>query len=147
MTAKSGKKQGGRFKPGESGNPKGRPQGSRNSASIAAQALLDGEAQALTRRAVEMALAGDTTALRLCLERLLPTKRERTVELKLPTVAGAADLPKATRALLSAVARGELSPGEAEKLAGIVSAHGKALELADLEERLAELERQLSKRS
>ena len=49
-----------------------RPKGARNRATLAAETLLDGEAEALTRKAVELALAGDTTALRLCLERVLP---------------------------------------------------------------------------
>ena len=59
------------FPPGVSGNPAGRLPGTRNRATMAAEALLDGEAEALTRKAIEMAMAGDTTALRLCLERIL----------------------------------------------------------------------------
>ena len=66
------KQRGRPFKPGQSGNPLGRPKGARNRATIAAEALLDGEAEALTRKAIELALDGDTTALRLCLERLMP---------------------------------------------------------------------------
>ena len=63
------------FRKGRSGNPAGRPPGSRNRATIAAEALLEGEAQALTRKAIELALAGDTTALRLCLERIVPQRK------------------------------------------------------------------------
>src|SRR5438477_8366992 len=55
-----------------SGNPAGRRTGSRNKATLAAAALLAGEAEALTRRAVELALVGDPTAMRLCIERILP---------------------------------------------------------------------------
>jgi hypothetical protein len=62
--AKTKKKQG--FKPGQSGNPSGRPHGSRNKATLALEALLDGEGEAITRKALE----GDTAALRLCLERI-----------------------------------------------------------------------------
>jgi hypothetical protein len=62
----------GRFRKGRSGNPKGRPAGARNKATQSAELLLDGEAEALTRRAVELALAGDGMALRLCLERIIP---------------------------------------------------------------------------
>ena len=50
------------------GNPGRRP-GSRNKATVAVEALLDGEAEKLTRKAIEMALAGDTVAMRLCLDR------------------------------------------------------------------------------
>ena len=67
----------GQFKPGQSGNPKGKPKGARHKATLAALELLDGEAEALTRKAVDLALEGDTTALRLCLERIAPPARMR----------------------------------------------------------------------
>ena len=63
------------FRPGQSGNPNGRPKGSRNAATLALESLLDGEAEALTRKAVELALAGDIAALRLCLDRILPPRK------------------------------------------------------------------------
>ncbi len=65
------------FEKGQSGNLAGRPRGSRNRATQAMQQLLDGEARALTRKAVELALGGDTTALRMCLDRLLAPRRDR----------------------------------------------------------------------
>ena len=77
------------FEKGRSGNPGGRRQGSRNKATLAAAALLAGESEALTRKAVEMALAGDPTAMRLCMERVLPPCRERTVKFSLPPIEGA----------------------------------------------------------
>src|SRR6516225_4824452 len=67
------------FEKGRSGNPAGRPRGSRNRSTLAAQLLLQGEAEALTRKAVELALGGDPTALRLCLDRLIAPHRERLV--------------------------------------------------------------------
>ncbi len=54
--------------------------------------LLDGEATALTRKAVELALAGDQAALRLCLDRTVITRRERAVELALPSIRGSDDI-------------------------------------------------------
>ena len=72
------------FKKGRSGNPAGRRTGSRNKATIAAAALLAGESEALTRKAVELALVGDPAALRLCIERILPPCRERTVKFARP---------------------------------------------------------------
>ena len=77
----------GRFRKGRSGNPKGRPAGARNKATQTAELLLDGEAEALTRRAVELALAGDGMALRLCLERIIPPRRGRPVQLGLAPLA------------------------------------------------------------
>jgi Family of unknown function (DUF5681) len=65
------------FEPGTSGNPAGRPRGSRNKTTMAAEALLDGEAEGITRKAIEKALEGDMGALRLCLERVLPPRRDR----------------------------------------------------------------------
>jgi hypothetical protein len=66
------------FKPGQSGNPNGRPMGALNKTTLAAQALLDGEAETITRKCIDLAMEGDGTALRLCLSRILPVKRERT---------------------------------------------------------------------
>jgi hypothetical protein len=65
----AGNQRGRPFKKGRSGNPAGKPKGARHRATVAAEALLDGEAEGLTRKAIEMALAGDGTALRLCLDR------------------------------------------------------------------------------
>ena len=61
----TGEQQAGRFRKGQSGNPAGRPRGARNSATLAVEAMLDGEAEALTRKAIDMALAGDTVALKI----------------------------------------------------------------------------------
>jgi hypothetical protein len=66
------------FRPGQSGDPAGKPKGARNRATVAAEALLEGEAEMLTRKAIELGLSGDTTALRLCLERLMPPRRWKT---------------------------------------------------------------------
>jgi hypothetical protein len=74
---------------GRSGNSARRQTGSRNKATLAAAAFLAGESEASTRRAVELALAGDPTAMRLCLERILPPCRERTVKFALPTIESA----------------------------------------------------------
>jgi len=118
------------FEKGRSGNPAGRRRGSRNKATLASAALLAGESEALTRKAVEMALAGDPTAMRLCLERVLPPYRERTVNFRLPPIEvapkgepcgpSARDISLAMNAITSALAQGEITPGEAEKIAGVV---------------------------
>jgi hypothetical protein len=81
ITRKASRKQGGhRFQKGISGNPKGRPKGARNKTTTMAEALLEGQAEALVQKVVSMALKGNTTAMRLCLERLIPPKREPTVQ-------------------------------------------------------------------
>jgi hypothetical protein len=129
-----------RGRPFTKGNA-GRPQGALNRATMAAQALLDGEAEGLTRKAVELALEGNMAALKLCLERLVPPRKERTLAVSLPDIGGTADLPKLTAALLAAVGRGELTAGEAGALSQLVVNHGKALELTELERRISELEK------
>jgi hypothetical protein len=109
---------------------------------MAAQALLEGEAAALARKAVELALAGDTGALKLCLERLVPTMRERPIPadaVKLPPLK-AANLAAASAAVIRAVAAGALTPGEGQALAGLLAVHGKALEVSEFEQRLTALE-------
>jgi hypothetical protein len=103
----------GRFRKGQSGNPAGRPRGSVNSATRAAAALLDGEAEALTRKAVELALNGDPMALRLCLERIIGARRGRPVEFALPPIADIADLAVAMTAVAAEVAAGRITPEEA----------------------------------
>ena len=137
----AGKKQAAtRFKPGKSGNPKGKPKGTLNKATMAAQALLDGEVEGLTRRAIELALEGNMAALKLCLERLLPPKKERAVSLDLPAMDSVDALPALTAALMTAVASGQLTIGEAAGLSTLAANHGKALELVELEKRIAALE-------
>lgn len=138
--ANSGGKQDGRFKPGQSGNPAGKPKGARHKATLAAEALLDGEAERLTRKAVEVAMTGDVTALRLCLERIVPPRRDRPVLFKLPPLTTAADAPKALAAVTAAVAAGDLTPTEAGDLSALVERFVKVLEATDFEQRLAALE-------
>ncbi len=128
-----------RGRPFQRGNP-GRPKGSRHRATLAAESLLDGEAEALTRKAVELALEGDMAALRLCLERILPPRRDRPVSIALPPLGAAADAVGAMAAITTAVADGGLTPSEAGELAALVSAYVKAIEVSELERRMAALE-------
>src|SRR6202171_595160 len=100
MTADSPPKQdshprGRLFQKGRSGTPAGRTPGCRNRSTIAAEGLLEGEAQALSRKAIELALEGDTTALRLCLERIVPQCRSRTVAFDTPRIDRVEDLARA----------------------------------------------------
>ena len=130
------------FPPGLSGKPAGRLPGTGNRATMAAEALLEGEAETLTRKAVGLALKGDTVALRLCLERLLPPRKSRRVTFDLPTIKTTGDLLPAFAALVEAMASGELAPDEAGMIAGVLEAKRKAIETGDLEKRLAALEQQ-----
>jgi hypothetical protein len=130
----------GRFRKGQSGNPAGRPPGARNKATEMAELLLDGEAEALTRRALDLALEGDAAALRLCLDRIIPARRQRAVRLDLAPVASAADLGATMAAITNAAAQGALTPGEAAELARVVEIFVRAVETSDFERRLRQLE-------
>ncbi len=138
--AKTAKKQGRPFKKGKSGNPAGRPQGSRNKATLAMERLLNGEADRLTQKAVDLAMKGDTTALRLCLERLCPPRKDWPVTFDLPPMKVPADAVAAMSALLAAVAQGEVSPGEAQTIATVIEAQRRVIECESHERRLRALE-------
>jgi hypothetical protein len=141
LQEQAGRDENGRFVKGCSGNPNGRPPGARNKATEAAELLLDGEAEALTRMALELALGGNATALRLCLERIIPPRRGRPVQFGLPPVRGAADLGDTMAAITTAAAEGVITPGEAAELARVVEIFVRAVETSDFERRLRELER------
>jgi hypothetical protein len=104
------------------------------------EALLDGEAEALTRKAIEQAKAGDMMALRLCLERIAPARKDRPVRLALPKLRAAEDVGAAMAATISAMARGDITPSEAATVAGVLDVKRRALELIELEQRVAALE-------
>ena len=128
------------FEPGQSGNPAGRPKGVRSATALTMEALLEGEADAITRKAIELAKAGDTAMIRLCMDRLCPPRKDRFVTFELPKLNRAADAVQASAAMVEAVAKGDLTPSEAGELSKIVDAYTRALQATDFEERLAKLE-------
>ena len=136
------KQRGRPFERGKSGNPNGRPKGARNNATVLAEALLDGEANAITRKLIDKALEGDTTALRLCLERLLPPRRGRPVASELPKkIETAADAVHASSLVLKACAAGDLSPGEATEIMSMITSHVRLVETTEIEARVTALEK------
>ena len=136
----AGKKQDTRFKPGQSGNPAGKPKGLRNRATLALEALLDGEAEELTRKAIELAKNGDMAAIRLCLDRIAPPRKDRHVAFPLPAMNEPVDAVKGLASIVAAVASGELTPSEASELTKLVEGYARVLETVDHEERLRALE-------
>lgn len=135
----------GRFVAGRSGNPAGRPRGSRNRATVAALSLLDGEAKAITRKAVALAKRGDGVALRLCVERLIP-RRDRVVDIELPDLRRVADVVEAVSVVIAAAASGRLTLPEAREFLALLEVQRRALETEDLAVRLELVERELSER-
>jgi hypothetical protein len=129
------------FQKGESGNPAGRPRGSRNRTTILMQSLLADGAEAIARKAIDMAKDGDIAAIRICMERLAPTRKSEPVELDLPPLGTAADSVEAAATIVAAAAAGELTPSEAADIAKVVDIYVRALATQGFEERLAKLER------
>lgn len=134
----NGRKTDGTFAPGNKLG--GRTPGSRNATTVAVEALLEGEAEALTRRAIDKALEGDTTALRLCLDRIAPARKDAPVSFALPSIKTAADTVAASSSLLDAVAAGEVTPDEAGRVMALLTAHKALVEAGDLEARISALE-------
>jgi len=133
------------FQKGQSGNPAGRPKGSRHKTTLAVEALLEGEGEAITRKAIEAAKAGDMVAIKLVLDRLCPPRKTRAIEIDLPPIADAEGLSQAQQEVLKAVCKGELDLDQAQALSGLLEARRQFLETAELEARLTELESQMGR--
>jgi len=135
-----GKQRGRQFKPGISGNPAGKPKGARHKTTLAIEALLEGEHEALTRKAIDKALEGDSVALRLCLDRLAPPRKDTPISVDLPSVRTGREVVEASSVVLAAVAAGEITPDEAGRVMALLTAHRGIIETGELERRIAALE-------
>ena len=100
---------------GQSGNPRGRPSRARQAAYVA-EALIQRKTVPLTDKLIELALAGDRTALRLCLDRIAPARREPPIDLDLPRINNRADLLVALTAIADAAASGALTSSQSATL-------------------------------
>jgi Family of unknown function (DUF5681) len=129
------------FQAGEpSANPHGRPKGSRNKTTIACEALLTGEAEAIVRKGIELAKAGDVSMIRALLGYILPPKPERHISFTMPPIESASDALIVSKAVVAGVAAGVISPAEGGDLSKMLETHIKLYEVVDLETRLAQLE-------
>jgi hypothetical protein len=138
----SAKPRGRPFQPGQSGNPLGRPKGSRNRVTQYVEALIEGQGEALGATAVQKALEGDSGLLREMLGRLAPRRNERTIEIDVPRIVTASDARVASTALLAACTGGEISLNEANQFMALLTSHVRLVETADLHTRMATLEKE-----
>ena len=122
-----------------SGNP-GRPRGARHKITQAIEAMLEGQHEALTQAAIDKALEGDVTALRLCLDRIAPARKDAPVSFDLPEIETAEDAAKAARAILKAIAEGDVTPLEAATVMAVVEQFRRTLETTEIERRIVALE-------
>ena len=140
----TGKQRGKPFKPGNSGNPLGRPAGAKNRTTMMVQALFDGEAELLIRKVIELAKAGDMQALRVCIDRLCPPLKAHAapIELEIPETENISEI---ANAFIRAAANGRLPPDIASQLVGAVGTLARVVEIDELKARLAALEAAVGK--
>ena len=128
------------YKKGQSGNPAGKPKGTRNKTTVALETLFDGEADKLTRKAIQMALGGDATMMRLCIERVIPARRDRPINFELPPLVTTKDASIAMLKILEGVSKGELTPNEASEISKVIENYAETVRLSELEQRISEME-------
>lgn len=128
------------FKPGTSGNPKGKPAGTRSKATQLLVSLMEGHAEAITNAVIEQARQGELIAARIILDRLIPPAKERPIHVDLPDTSTSEGVSAAQAAILKAVGNGDLLPGEAQTLSNIVEAKRRAHETQELADRITKLE-------
>ena len=129
-----------RFKPGQSGNPAGRPEGSRAKALLALDKLGEEAAQDIVKAVINKAKAGDLQAAVPILSRVWPPRRGGRVVFDLPNVTTAAELPGAIADIGRQVSEGAISPDEGSMIVALLEAQRKAIETSELAERIAALE-------
>ncbi|MBK7952589.1 MAG: hypothetical protein IPK02_00665 [Candidatus Accumulibacter sp.] len=125
---------------GQSGNASGKPVGAKNKATRMVQTIMERGAKEITEAVVDLAKGGDLSAAKIVIDRLLPPAKERPIFLTLPDTSTAAGIAEAQQAILQAVAAGDLLPGEAATMAGIVEARRRAVETQEFEARISALE-------
>jgi len=132
------------FQKGQSGDPTGRPRGALNRATVLAQTLLSERAESIAGKVIELAERGDMTALRVCMDRLVPVIKHQPIAVELPPIEKPADSVDAAASIAAAVAAGELTATEAAELAKVVDVYVRALDSKGFDERLSKLENEIS---
>lgn len=135
-TRNNGRNADGRF---AAGNP-GRPKNCRNIATRVLEELLDGESEAISRKCIEMAKAGDMTAIRLVMDRTIAPRKDRPTPFDMPKITSVEDTPGAICSVLNEVAAGTMTPSEAEAIVKIIGAYSATLEVSEIQKRLEALE-------
>jgi hypothetical protein len=144
MSKTKKEKNNGKFAKGTSGNPSGRPPGSRNRSTLMMESILEEDAQEIIGTLVDMAKGRNIHAIRLCMERLVPPGRDRLVSFDLPPMRSVDDVSLGIRSIISAVSEGKLTPQEGEILSRILAEHANVMYAADVKGRLEKLEEKLT---
>ena len=120
------------FAKGQSGNPKGRPKGSRNRATLIAQEMFGDETEDLARQLIEAGKGGDIQALKFIMGRILPPMRSAPIEISLPNIEVPSDIVDAHSVVWSAMRAGDITLDEAQSLTDILEAKRKAIETTEI---------------
>lgn len=136
----TGRDHAGRWAPGNSGNPDGKPKGARNLAIRALETLMGDSAEDVAKAIIRAAQTGDTSAARLVLERVMPARKDNPITITLPVINGPDSLQDAGKAVLAAVAGGEITPNEGDALMTLIERQARIAETANLEARITALE-------
>lgn len=130
----------GRFKKGASGNPRGKPKGAKHKASLLAEKLFENDIEMVCNQVISQAKEGNLQAAKIILDRLLPPRKDRLINIKLPFINDSSDALEAVRMICFAVGNGEITPLEGEALSKIIEIQNKSIELYDFEKRLQAVE-------
>lgn len=128
------------FVKGQSGNPRGKPKGVRHATTQISYALMEGNLAEVLATVIERAKSGDMAACRMIVDKVLPNTKDRPITLHLPPITDLDGVGKAQAKILQAVATGDITPNEGEKIASIVEARRRSIETIDLEARISRLE-------
>jgi len=133
-----------RGRPFEPGNKcgRGRPRGSRNKTSAAAQDLLEKYAEPVTKKCIAQALQGNPKSMQLCMDRIVPSRRELPVKIGPMPTQTLADVSQASELVIRKVASGLITPTQGQALAELIEGRRRVLETQELSERLGALEAQ-----
>lgn len=131
-----------RGRPFEPGNNfgTGRPKGSRNKTRVSVEQILLQHAEGLMKKCIVLALQGERNALKLCMERLMPVRREGFVSLPALRTQTSLDVAESCDHLLRAISRGRLTPAEGKQLAEILEGRRRVIETTEILGRVEELE-------
>ena len=129
------------FEPGNTAG-RGRPKGSRNKTKSPEQQLLDQYAESIMRKCIAMALQGDHSAQKLCMERISPARRDASVRTSLPKVEKAQDVGRAADKVLQDIQRGKMTPAEGETMMRILEIRSRIIERCDTEKLVQDLEQE-----
>lgn len=125
----------------------GRPKGSKNKKKSGVNGIFDEYAPHVTRKCIELALKGDRSAMRICMDRISPAPRDASVEFSLPSVRTNRDVSRAFEKVARAVRTGRITPAEGEQISRILDSHSRAIERSEMEERIERLEQTVNDES